>query len=142
MKAASDAVTMNKSRHHSGFLLLETMLGVVIFSLGVLAMAKCVNNCLSAEAIKAEDQRARLALENRMAEIEAGAVVVEEPKTEKLKGMFSGIVMKQSRQKSPLMIAKNQPLTGLYVITLDAVWQAPEGSMTKELVFYVFRPNQ
>jgi len=134
---------MIKKIHNHGFLLLETMLGVCIFALGVLAMAKCVNNCLNAEAIKAEDQRARLALENRMAEVEAGAVAVdEEPKSEKLKGMFNGIVMKQSRHKAPLMIAKDQPLTNVYVITLDAVWPTPDGSMTKELSFYVFRPNQ
>ena len=55
-----------------GFVLIEVMLGVMIFAIGVLALGRCVNNCISAETLREETERARLALENRMAEVEAG----------------------------------------------------------------------
>lgn len=133
---------MNSSRQEHGFLLLETMIGVLIFSIGVLGMARAVNNCLGAERLKNEDQCARLALENRMAEIEAGAVVVEDAKSEQLKGQFRAITMKQSRKPFPEKGDKNQKLSGLYIIDLEASWTAQFGVHSKELTFYVYRPNE
>ena len=41
---------MKAIRHASrGFLLLESMLAVAIFAIGILALGRCVENCLKAE---------------------------------------------------------------------------------------------
>ena len=131
---------MNK---RSGFLLLETMIGVAVFALGALVLAKCLNHCIDAEIVKMQDQRARLVLENRMAEIEGGAIRFEnnEVREEKLEGRFTGITLRQSREPLELVNENDEKLSGLYAVTLQAVWAAPQGDQTKELRFYVYSAN-
>ena len=131
---------MIKAPKQSGFLLLETMVGVLIFSIGILGMARAVNNCLAAEHIKELDQLARLALENRIAEIEAGAVLVQDAKSEQLKGQFSTITMKQSRTPFPGRGDHDQKLNGVFIINLEAVWSTQFGDQSKSISFYVYRP--
>ncbi|MEI6561761.1 MAG: hypothetical protein WCO68_06730 [Verrucomicrobiota bacterium] len=135
---------MNKQsllRRAAGFLLLETMLGVMIFALGVLAMARCVEQCIHVETAKVWDERARVALENRMAEVEAGAVFFETEKEEKLKGMFEGITLVQKRSPLKLQDENKQELAGLFQVQLEAAWQEPAGRQSKELTFYVLQQN-
>ena len=119
------------------FILLETMIGVFVFAIGVLALARCVDQCLNAEIAKASDQRARLALENRMAEIEAGAVNVSKPGSEKLKGMFQGITLKQSRTPLRTKNEQGKELVGLFVVNLEADWKDSGLEQSKALSFYV-----
>src|SRR5437870_11211465 len=53
------------------FALYEVLLGLAIFALGVLALGRAVQNCLSASTLNAEEQRVRQVLANRMAEVQA-----------------------------------------------------------------------
>lgn len=124
-----------------GFLLLEAMLAVAIFAIGVIALGQCVNNCMVATRVKRDDQRARLALGNRMAEIEANAVVLSDSSVEDLKGSFEGMRMKQTRKLLKLKNEKDQDLTGLYEVTLEVSWKADGQDLTRELMFYVY-PRQ
>jgi len=130
------------ARRIAGFLLLETMIGVLVFAIGVLALARCVQQCMDVESAKVWDERARVALENRMAEVEAGAVFFETTKEEKLKGMFEGITLVQSRKPLRLMDEKKRELTGLFQIQLEALWQESGGKQSKMLTFYVFQPQR
>ena len=131
---------MIKRRRSGGFLLLETMVGVAVFAIGVLALAKCVDNCLNAEMAKRQDQRARLALENRLAEIEAGASSVEEETEDKLEGMFKGITIKQKRTPLPLKNKDDTEVTGMYTVTVDAIWKDAGIVQRKTMNLYVYRP--
>ena len=115
------------------------MLGVAIFAVGVIALGACVNNCLSAEAARTQDQTARLVLANRMAEIEAGAVILEDVKTEKLKGAFEGITLKQMRKPLEKQNEDKQDLRGLYIVSLEASWMNGRQPQLKTLSFYVLR---
>ena len=125
-------------RRAGGFLLLETMLGVAVFALGVLALARCMGLCLDAQVAQRWDERARMALENRMAEIEAGAVVLESFKEERLGGMFRGIALRQSRTPLRLRDAAGRELPGLLKIQLEAVWREASGQQqSKGLMLYV-----
>ena len=138
----TDFTIRPRKRRRSGFLLLETMIGVALFAFGIIALARCVNQCLVAEAIKNQDQVAKLALENRMAEIEAGAVLIEgEQPAEKMKGMFSAITLKQSRRPAMLKNEHNEELNGVYLVTLEALWHTPDGDQAKELTFYAYHPQ-
>lgn len=130
---------MNKRGKTGGFLLLETMIGVAVFAIGVLGLARCVENCLTAEYALTIDQRARLALENRMAEIEAGAVDTEKSSETKLSGMFSGITLKQSRRPVRINDEKKVPIGGMYEVTVDAIWRSGEETQSKTLTLYVYR---
>src|ERR1043166_4261698 len=130
---------MKKHSAVRAFVLLEVMLGVLIFSIGVLAVGQCVSNCIAAESARNDDQRARLALENRMAEIEAGAVDTTKAQTEKLEGMFAGLTLKQSRKPLAEKNEKKEDLTGLYQIDLEVSWTSGGEPQSKALSFYVLR---
>jgi len=130
-------------RSRGAFLLLETMIGVAIFAIGVIALGRCVQQLLQAEAYKNQDQVAKLALENRMAEVEAGAVSIEDDtQPDHLKGMYSAITLRQSRKPARLHNEYDEELVGVYLVRLEALWHAPEGDQEKELTFYVYRPQQ
>jgi len=112
------------------------MIGVLVFAIGVLALARCVERCLDVENSKMWDERARVALENRMAEIEAGAVFFETGKEEKLEGMFRGITLFQTRTPLRLQDEKKKELVGLFQIQLEAAWKEAGSKQTKVLTFY------
>lgn len=115
------------------------MLGVLIFAIGVMALGRCVDNCLVAETIRADDQRARRALENRVAQIEAKEVSLLTPTTDKLTGMFAGMTLKQSHRPLKAKNEKNAELTGLYEVSLEVNWMSDGQPQAKKLSFYVLQ---
>lgn len=118
------------------FVLFETMLAVTIFVFGILALGKCVENCLKAEVMKQDDARARRVLENRMLEIEAGVVQVVDSSTEDLKGPFTGMKLntKRSRQKF-----QNEEKVDFEIeaVALEVVWTLDGRENSRTLEFYV-----
>ena len=54
----------------AGFALYEVLIGVLVFSIGVIALGRAVENCLNASTLSAEEERVRQILSNRMAEIQ------------------------------------------------------------------------
>lgn len=122
-----------------GFILMEVMLGVAIFSMGVLALGQCVNHCVQAEVLQKEDRIARVALANRMAEIEGGAVDSSKNREDELKGMFKGITIQQKVSQVHLKNENKQELAGLYQVDLEAVWKSGGEKQSKALSIYVQR---
>lgn len=130
--------TLDRLRRKQAFLLLETMFGVAIFAIGVLVLAKCMDHCFDAEVVRGQDQLARTALENQMAAIEGGAVeVTDTPSEEALQGRFTGITLKTSRTPLEWKNEKDEELSNLYEVYIEAVWRAPQGEYSKSLSFYV-----
>jgi len=129
---------MNRARasHRRGFWLLESLLAVAIFSIGILSLAGAVNNCMVAQRIKQDDVRARIALGNRMAEIEAAVVQVSDPKTEDLKGSFEGMSLKQSRKAVLKKDENERDIAGLWEVTLEVKWRADGQDLSRQLSFY------
>lgn len=134
---------MNRSRFSTtrAFVLFEVMLSVLIFSVGVIALGQCVENCLRAERVKEMDTRARRVLENRMAEIQAGAVPLSEASSEELKGPFEGMILKTKREPLKEMNEKDQELLGLYTVSLELNWKEDAEEQSRTLEFYYF-PRQ
>ena len=124
-----------------GFMLLEALLAVTIFALGVLTLGRCVSNCLAAERLKEEDALARRALENRWAEIESGAVPLTDASTEELKGAFAGMTMKMTRVLVKKKNEKEEKIEGISAVTLEVTWESGQEEQAKELIFYVY-PRQ
>lgn len=120
------------------FVLLEVMLAVGIFAAGVIGLGACVSNGLNAEIVRSEDARARLALGNRMAEIERGAVKVDVAKSEELKGAFEGMTLKQSAKPWVGMNENKQAISGISEITVEVIWKSGAQIQTKAVTFYVF----
>ena len=130
------------SDHRGAFLLLETMIGVAVFAIGVLALARCVSRTLDAQIAVQADQRARRALENRLAEIEGGAAWPgRSPSGKALTGEFAGITLRQSASRLELKNEGGVKLPGMTLIRLEAAWAAPQGKQSRELSFYAFKPE-
>jgi Tfp pilus assembly protein PilV len=121
------------------FVLVEVMLGVMIFAIGVLALGRCVQNCIIAESARQETDRARLALENRMAEIESGEIPTDKDRTDDLGDAFPGISIKQSRIVVKAKNEKNQDIQGLYQVDLEADWTTENEPQSRTISFYVLR---
>lgn len=126
-----------QNRKRAAFVLLEAMLAVAIFSVGVLALGHAVNNGLTAEIARSESERARMALANRMAEVESGAIVVERDTSEKLEGRFRGMTLKQSRRPLKFKNQDGKELDNLYEVTLSVHWQTGGQEQSQGISFYV-----
>lgn len=119
------------------FVLFEVVLAVAIFALGILAIAKSANGCFDAQIAVAQTQRARLALENRMAQVLAGEAKVGDEREEGLKGIFEGIRMRQKREPANLVNEDREKLDGLSEITLTASWGEGASAQSYRIVFYM-----
>jgi Tfp pilus assembly protein PilV len=130
---------MKMSGNKNAFALLESMFGVAIFAIGVLALGACVNNCMTAERVNTEDQKARLALQNAVASFESGAVPLKDSSIEELTGMFTGITLRETRTTLDAKNEKGQDLSGLMRIDLEADWKSGTRLESKQVFFYVLR---
>ena len=119
-----------------GFLLLEVMLAVVIFALGMLALGRCVRETLRAEGIRREEERASRVLANALAQVESGALKLGSPVREPLKGMYEGMELRVSREPLKEKNEKNQDLSGLYRVKLEVTWEKGGEQLSRELTFY------
>ena len=130
-----------------GVMLLEALLAVTIFAIGVLTLGRCVSNCIAAQTWKEEDALARRALENRWAEVGSGAVPLNAGGTptsssEELKGPFAGMTMKMMTVPVKKKNEKEEKIEGISAVTLTVVWQSGGEEQSKELIFYVYPRKQ
>ena len=136
---------MNRHRSNRwgmrGFVLLESMLAVAIFAIGVIALGRCVENAMYATQLKDEDARIRRLLQNRMAEIEVGAVPMTDKASEEMKGMFAGVTLKTTRVPEKRKNELDQEIIGIFRVNLSATWIADKQEQSRELTFYVY-PRQ
>jgi prepilin-type N-terminal cleavage/methylation domain-containing protein len=140
MKSVSRRIRANRGSGR-GFVLIETILAVAIFSIGVLALGRCVENCVLADIAKEQDNRARRALENEMALIESGAKPLAESSAEELKGMFQGMVLKTKRTLLKEKNEKNQDIVGIYDVLIEVGWTVGEEKQSRSIEFY-YQPRQ
>lgn len=123
------------------FILLETILAVAIFSIGVVALGSCVENCLMADMAKEQENRARRALENETALVQSGAKPLADSSVEELKGMFYGMTMKMTRTPLKEKNEKNQEIIGIYAVKLQVSWKIGDEKQSREIEFY-HQPKQ
>ncbi len=121
-------------------MLLEVVVAVAIFTLGVLALGRCMSNCLDTQSIIAQEERARLALENTMVEVQANPSLPDERSSKKLDGMFQGITLVEQRRTLNLTNEKNIGMPNLHEITLTARWSSRLGGVqTRSVTFNLLR---
>jgi hypothetical protein len=121
------------------FALYEVLIGVAIFAIGVIALGRAVENCLNASTISEEEQAVRQILSDRMAEIQAAAVVPDAQKEFKIKSNYGIIKLIQKSAPAPLTEPDNTLLTGINFVILTAHWQHAGVPQSKQIQFYVYR---
>ena len=122
-----------------GFVLIEALLAVAIFALGVLTLGRCISQGLFAERLKLEDARARRILQNRYEEIEARAVEIKD-KTQSLDAPFKGFTLKQTVAPLHKRDEQGRELDKLSVVTLTLWWPSDGITESRSLVFYASMP--
>ena len=124
-----------------GFTLLESMLAVAIFGIGVMALGRCVENCLRAERFRREEGLAQRAIANYVAQIETDALPLTDQMSERLKGAWTGMTMNITREPLTMRNEKDQELFGLYKVTLDLSWPSGGETVHRGLAFNIY-PRQ
>lgn len=129
-------------RRARGFLLIEVLVAVFIFSLAVLALGRSIENVISAQVLKEEDEQVRRFLDSKIAEIEAGAVPLSDTATtEEIKEWLPGAKLTTKRTQLKRKNEKEQDLFGLYVVDVELAWLSDGAKQTRSIAFYIY-PEQ
>lgn len=122
-----------------GFALYEVLLGVTVFVIGVLALGRAVENCLTASTLSAEDSRVRLILANRMAEIQATPGAPDSAKETKVDTGYGVVKLIQRSVPAQLTEEDGVELNGVNMVTLKAEWDRGGVTQSESIQFYVYR---
>ena len=126
-------------RVRAAFALYEVLIGLAIFSIGVLALGRSVQNCLNASGLSAEEERVRQILANQMAEIQATPGFPDNKKETKMATGYGDIVLVQRSEPAALKGLNNADLNGLNLVTLSAEWKRNGVAQTRKIQFYLYR---
>jgi Tfp pilus assembly protein PilV len=124
----------------AAFALYEVLIGLAIFSLGVLALGRSVQNCLNASGLNAEEDSVRQILADRMAEVQATPGLPDSKKETKVATGYGDIVLVQKSVPTPLKTDANTELNGMNLVTLTAEWKRGGVAQSRKIQFYVYRP--
>src|SRR5438045_9654132 len=121
----------------SAFALYEVLLGLAIFAIGVISLGRAVGNCMTANALSADDARVREILANRMAEIEATPAAPDRVKVSKITTGYGTVELQQNAAPEELN-ENGAVLSGITRVTLTAKWTRGGTAQRKQLAFYVY----
>jgi hypothetical protein len=121
------------------FALYEVLLGLAIFSVGVLVLGRSVENCLNASTLSSEEDRVRQILSNRMAELQATPGFPDEHKETKIDSGYGEVTLIQNSAPAGLTDEKNLELGGIIRVTLSVEWTRGRQAQAKKIEFYVYR---
>ena len=126
----------NKRR---AFALYEVLIGLAIFSLGVIALGRSVQNCLNASGLSAEEDRIRQILADRMAEVQATPGLPDQKKETKIATGYGEIVLVQKSVPQVLKDQNDIEVNGINLVTLTAQWKRGGAEQSRRIQFYVYR---
>ena len=115
------------------------MIGVTIFVVGVLALGRSVQNCLNASEITTDENRIRVILSNRMAEIQTSPGNPDGSRQTNIKSAFGTVRLIQKSVPAGLKQEEGIELNGLRRVQLTAQWSRGGIKQSKQIVFYVYR---
>jgi Tfp pilus assembly protein PilV len=125
--------------NRAAFALYEVLIGLAIFSIGVLALGRSVQNCLNASGLNAEEDRVRQILADRMAEVQATPGLPDSKKETKMATGYGDVVLVQKSVPTPLKTDANTELNGMNLVTLTAEWKRGGVEQSRKIQFYVYR---
>src|SRR3954467_13665013 len=123
----------------TAFALYEVLIGLAIFSVGVIALGRSVQNCMNASGLNAEEDRIRQILADRMAEVQATPGTPDVKKETKIATGYGEILLVQRSSQTALKIDQNTETNGLNLVVLTAQWKRGGALQSRRIQFYVFR---
>jgi hypothetical protein len=128
-----------RARSKYAFALYEVLIGVAIFTVGVIALGRAVENCLNASTISTEENVVRQILSDRMAQVQAASAVPEAEREFKIKTRYGRVTLSQKTAPAALTEPDNTLITGINLVTLTARWEHSGVPQSKQIQFYVYR---
>ena len=128
-------------RVRAAFALYEVLIGLAIFSVGVIALGRSVQNCLNASGLNAEEDRVRQILADRMAEVQATPGFPDTKKETKVATGYGDVLLVQKSVPAALKTDANTEIGGINLVTLSAEWKRAGAAQTRKIQFYVYRPG-
>jgi Tfp pilus assembly protein PilV len=126
-------------RRDNAFALYEVMIGVAIFVIGLLALGRSIENCMTASTLSEQDDRVRLVLSNRMAEIQVTPGMPDQEKETKVDTGLGIVTLSQKSAPANLKDDQDLELPGMQTVTLTARWMQRGIQQSRQLDFYVYR---
>jgi Tfp pilus assembly protein PilV len=130
---------MRRNKNTAAFALYEVMLGLAIFIIGVLVLGRSVQNCLNASILSSEEDRVRLILANRMAEIQATPGFPDARKETRIDTGYGTVNLVQKSIPADLKDEKDLQVNNINRVTLTAEWTRGGIAQSKKIEFYVYR---
>ena len=121
------------------FALYEVLLGLAIFSVGVLVLGRSVSYCLNASMLSSEQDRVTQILANRMAEIQAKVGVPDEAKQTKIDTGYGEVTLIQRTVTAGLKNEFDLEMSEIKRVTLTVEWTRGGRTQSKKIEFYVYR---
>ena len=121
------------------FALYEVLLGMAIFSVGVLVLGRSVENCLNASTLSSEQDRVRQILSNRMSEIQASPGLPDTNKETKIDTGYGEVRLIQRSAPAELQDEKGLEMGGIIRVALSVEWTRGRNAQSKRIEFYVYR---
>lgn len=122
-----------------GFVLIEALLAVAIFALGVITLGRCISQGLFAERLQIEDARAQRVLQNRYEEIEARAIDAKDA-VDHLSAPYEGLTLDQTVRPLHRRDELGREMAKLSVVTLTVQWTSNGAPESRSLTFYATTP--
>jgi hypothetical protein len=94
---------------------------------------------MTATAITQEDERVRLILANRMAEIQATPGVPDRAKETRIDTGFGEVILTQKTVPAGLKNEEDAELGGINRVRLTVQWSHSGAQQTRSVEFYVYR---
>jgi len=132
-------MTCHGQRSPRGFALYEVLIGLTIFVIGVLALGRSVQNCLTASSLNAEETRIRQILSNRMAEVQATPGFPDTAKESKVDTGYGIVKLIQKSVPAQLTEDDGVELNGVNLVTLRVEWSRGGVTQSQSVQFYVYR---
>jgi Tfp pilus assembly protein PilV len=123
----------------SAFALYEVLIGVAIFTAGILALGSAVQNCIQATGLNAEEDRVRQILSDRMAELQATPGFPDTKKETKVATGYGEVMLVQQSSPASLKGENNTELNGINLVTLTAQWKRGGVAQSRKVQFYIYR---
>ena len=128
-------------RARAAFALYEVLIGLAIFSVGVIALGRSVQNCLNASGLNAEEDRVRQILADRMAEVQATPGFPDAKKETKMVTGYGDVLLVQRSVPATLRVDAYTEINGINLVTLSAEWKRNGAAQSRKIQFYVYRPG-
>ncbi len=126
-------------RRARAFALYEVLLGMAIFSIGVLVLGRSVENCLNASTLNSEQDRVRQILANRMAEIQGSPGLPDTSKETRIDTGYGEVKLIQRSAPAELKDEKGLEMGGIIQVALTVEWTRGRIAQSKRIEFYVYR---